>query len=100
VEQAKGALVATEGLDPAAASERLRARARVSQRTVVDVAREVVQDAQRDRTAVIAAERARSRAAEARAAHAEAALEATQAAASQNDGGADGPAATPDDQQR
>jgi GAF domain-containing protein len=60
VEQAKGALVATEGLDPAAASERLRVRARASQRTVADVAREVVQDAQRDRTAVLAAERARS----------------------------------------
>jgi GAF domain-containing protein len=100
VEQAKGALVATEGLDPAAASERLRARAGASQRTVADVAREVVQDAQRDRTAVIAAERARSRAAEARAEHAEAALEAAQAAASQNDGGADGPPATPDDRQR
>src|SRR5215207_9148771 len=56
VEQAKGALVATEGLDPAAASERLRARAGASQRTVADVAREVVQDAQRDRTAVIADE--------------------------------------------
>jgi hypothetical protein len=95
VEQAKGALVATEGLDPAAASERLRARAEASQRTVVDVAREVVQAAQRDRTAVIAAERARSRAAEARAAHAEAALEADQAAASQKDAGADGPPAAP-----
>jgi signal transduction protein with GAF and PtsI domain len=100
VEQARGALVATEGLDPAAASERLRARAGASQRTVVDVAREVVQDAQRDRTAVLAAERARSRAAEARAARAEAALEAAQAAASQNDGGADRPPATPDDRQR
>jgi hypothetical protein len=44
VEQAKGALVATEGLDPAAASERLRVRAGASQRTVADVAREVVQD--------------------------------------------------------
>jgi ANTAR domain/GAF domain len=87
VEQAKGALVATEGLDPAAASERLRARAGASQRTVADVAREVVQDAQRDRTAVIAAERARSRAAEARAEHAEAALQAAQAEASENDGG-------------
>src|SRR5512132_452649 len=76
VEQARGALVATEGLDPAAASERLRARAGASQRTVAEVAREVVQDAQRDRTAVIVAERARSRAAEARAARAEAALEA------------------------
>jgi hypothetical protein len=100
VEQAKGALVATEGLDPAAASERLRARAGASQRTVADVAREVVQDAQRDRTAVLAAERARSRAAEARAAHAEAPLEAAQAAASQNDDGADGPPASPDDRQR
>jgi hypothetical protein len=95
VEQAKGALVATEGLDPAAASERLRARAAASQRTVADMAREVVQDAQRDRTAVMAAERARSRAAEARAAHAEAALEAAQAAASQKDAGADGPPTAP-----
>jgi hypothetical protein len=62
---------------------------------VADVAREVVQDAQRDRTAVIAAERARSRAAEARAEHAEAALEAAQAAADENDGGADGPLTIP-----
>jgi GAF domain-containing protein len=95
VEQAKGALVATEGLDLAVASERLRVRARASQRTVADVAREVVQDAQRDRTAVIAAERARSRAAEARAEHAEAALQAAHAAADENDGGADGPPTIP-----
>src|SRR5215218_8943435 len=95
VEQAKGALVATEGLDLAAASERLRVRAGASQRTVADMAREVVQDAQRDRTAVLAAERARSRAAEARAAHAEAALEAAHAAADENDGGADGPPTIP-----
>jgi GAF domain-containing protein len=54
VEQATGALVATEGLDPAAASQRLRARAEASQRTVAEVAREVVQDARRNRTAVIA----------------------------------------------
>jgi len=94
VEQAKGALVATEGLDPAAASERLRARAGASQRTVAEVAREVVQDAQRDRTAVIAVERARSRAAEARAEQAEAALEAAQAAANLKDAGADGPPPT------
>jgi hypothetical protein len=59
------------------------------------VAREVVQDAQRDRTAVLAAERARSRAAEARAAHAEAALEAAHAKANQKDAGADGPPAIP-----
>jgi ANTAR domain/GAF domain len=95
VEQAKGALVATEGVDLAAASERLHARAGASQRSVADVAREVVQDAQRDRTAVIAVERARSRAAEARAEHAEAALEAAHAEASQKDGGADGPPAIP-----
>jgi hypothetical protein len=54
-----------------------------------------VQDAQRDRTAVMAAERARSRAAEARAAHAEAALEAAQAAASKKDARADGPPTAP-----
>ena len=100
VEQAKGALVATEGLDSAAASERLRARAGASQRTVADVAREVVQDAQRDRTAVLAAERARSRAAEARAEHAEAALQATKAEANEKNGGAEGPPAIPNDPQR
>jgi GAF domain-containing protein len=100
VEQAKGALVATEGLDLAVASQRLRARARASQRTVADVAREVVQDAQRDRTAVLAAERARSRAAEARAAHAEAALEAAHAETNQKDAGAEAPPATPDKRQR
>src|SRR6266540_3989367 len=100
VEQAKGALMATEGLDSAAASERLRARAGASQRTVADVAREVVQDAQRDRTAVLAAERARSRAAEARAEHAEAALQAAQAGANEKHGGAEGPAAIPNDPQR
>ena len=94
VEQAKGALVATEGLDPAAGASGC-ARAGASQHTLADVAREVVQDAQRDRTAGIAAERARSQAAEARAEQAEAALEATQAAASQNDGGADGPPPAP-----
>jgi GAF domain-containing protein len=79
VEQAKGALVATEGLDPATASQRLRARAGASQRTVADVAREVVQDAQRNRTAVLAA---------------------TQAEANENDGGAEAPPATPNDRQR
>jgi GAF domain-containing protein len=100
VEQAKGALVATEGLDPATASQRLRARAGASQRTVADVAREVVQDAQQDRTAVLAAERARFRAAEARAEHAEAALEATQAEANEKNGGAEGPPAIPNDRQR
>jgi GAF domain-containing protein len=100
VEQAKGALVATEGLDSAAAGERLRARAGASRRTVADVAREVVQDAQRDRTAVLAAERARSRAAEARADHAEAALEAAQAGVNERDGGAEGPPTIPNDPQR
>ena len=100
VEQAKGALAATEGLDPAAANQRLRARAEASQRTVADVAREVVQDAQRDRTAVLAAERARSRAAEARAEHAEAALEAAKAEANQKNNAVESPPATPDKRQR
>jgi hypothetical protein len=50
----RGRWWATEGLDPGAASERLRARAGASQRTVADVTREVMQDAQRDRTAVAA----------------------------------------------
>ena len=63
---------------------------------MADVAREVVQDARRDRTAMIAAERARSRAAEARAEHAEAALEVAEAAADEDDGGADGPLTIPD----
>jgi hypothetical protein len=62
---------------------------------VAEVAREVVQDAQRDRTAVIVAERARSRAAEARAEQAEAALEAAQAAANLKDAGADRPPTAP-----
>jgi GAF domain-containing protein len=100
VEQAKGALVATEGLDPAAAGERLGARAAASQRSVIEVAREVVQDAQRDRTAVLAAERARSRAAEARTTHAEAALQAAHAEASQKDAGAEGPPAIPNNRRR
>jgi hypothetical protein len=64
------------------------------------VAREVVQDAQRDRTAVIAAERARSRAAEARAAHAEAALEAAQAEANERDAEGMGRRPAPNDQRR
>jgi hypothetical protein len=67
---------------------------------VTDVAREVVQDAQRDRTAVIAAERARSRAAEARAAHAAAALQAAQAEANENDGGGGRAALPPNDRRR
>jgi ANTAR domain/GAF domain len=100
VEQARGALAATEGLDPAAASERLHARAGASQRPVADVAREVVQAAQRDRTSVLAAEWARSRAAEARAVHAEAALEAAQAETSQKNNGVEAPPATPDKRQR
>jgi hypothetical protein len=78
----------------------LRVRAGASQRSLVDVAREVVQDAQRDRTAVLAVERARSRAAEARAEHAEAGLEAAEAEASQKDAGGEGPPASPDDRRR
>jgi hypothetical protein len=62
---------------------------------VADVAREVVQDAQRDRAAVIVAERARSRAAEARAEHAEAALEAAKAEANEQGGAEEHPPTTP-----
>ncbi len=45
VEQAKGVLMAREGVDPREAFERLRARARGSRRKLADVAAEVVRDA-------------------------------------------------------
>jgi hypothetical protein len=86
VEQAKGALVATEGLDPARpASGCAPVRGCHSAPWPTWPARSY-RTAQRDRAAVIVAERARSRAAEARAEHAEAALEAAQAAANDHDG--------------
>ena len=78
IEQAKGVLVATQGVGPDAAFQQLRAWARSSQRRVADLAQEVVQEAQRERIAGLAVEDERVRAAEARAQQAEAALEAAQ----------------------
>jgi hypothetical protein len=71
IEQAKGVLAATEGVDPDAAFQQLRKRARSSSRKVADLAQEVVQDAQRERVAALAVDDARVRAAEARAREAE-----------------------------
>jgi GAF domain-containing protein len=79
IEQAKGVLAATKGTDPEAAFQQLRARARASSRKLVEVAQEVVQDAQRQRLAALALDDARIRAAEARAQAAEQALQAAQA---------------------
>jgi hypothetical protein len=78
IEQAKGVLVATQGVTPDAAFQQLRTWARSSQRRVADLAQEVVQEAQRERIAGLAVDDARVRAAEARAQQAEAALEAAQ----------------------
>jgi GAF domain-containing protein len=79
IEQAKGVLAATQGTDPEAAFQQLRARARSSSRKLAELAREVVQDAQRQRLAALALDDARVREAEARARAAEQALEAAQA---------------------
>lgn len=84
IEQAKGVLVAAQGLTPEAAFERLRAEGRSSRRKVAEVAREVVQAAQRERLAALAASNALVRAGEAQARYAELAmaeLEARQARA-------------------
>jgi hypothetical protein len=56
--------------------QQLRARARSSSRKLADLAREVVQEAQRERVAVLAMDDARGRVAEARAQAAEQALQA------------------------
>jgi GAF domain-containing protein len=79
IEQAKGVLAATQGSDPEAAFQQLRARARASSRKLADLAREVVQDAQRQRLAALALDDARIREAETRAQAAERALRAAQA---------------------
>jgi putative methionine-R-sulfoxide reductase with GAF domain len=76
IEQAKGVLAATQGTDPEAAFQQLRARARASSRKLAELAQEVVQDAQRQRLAALALDDARVREAEARAQAAEQALEA------------------------
>lgn len=76
IEQAKGVLAATQGIDPEAAFQQLRARARSSSRKLAVVAQEVVQDAQRRRLAAQAVDDVRMREAEARAQVAEQALQA------------------------
>ncbi|HEU4398140.1 MAG TPA: ANTAR domain-containing protein, partial [Actinomycetota bacterium] len=78
IEQAKGVLVATGGVGPDAAFQQLRKRARSSSRKLADLAREVVQDAQRERIAALAVDDARVRAAEGRARAAEQAVVAAQ----------------------
>jgi hypothetical protein len=78
IEQAKGVLAATQGLEPEAAFQRLRTRARTSSRKLAELAREVVQDAQRQRLAALAVDDVRVREAEARALAAEQALAAAQ----------------------
>jgi signal transduction protein with GAF and PtsI domain len=78
IEQAKGVLAATEGVDPDAAFQQLRKQARSSSRKLADLAQEVVQAAQRKRVAATAVEDARVRAAETRAREAEQALRAVQ----------------------
>jgi signal transduction protein with GAF and PtsI domain len=79
IEQAKGVLAAFQGTGPDAAFQQLRARARASSRKLTEVAQEVVQNAQRERTAALAVDDARVRAAEARARAAEQALQAAEA---------------------
>jgi signal transduction protein with GAF and PtsI domain len=78
IEQAKGVLAATRGVDPDAAFQQLRKRARSSSRKLVDLAQEIVQEAQRERVAALAVDDVRVRAAEARAQQAEQALQAAQ----------------------
>jgi putative methionine-R-sulfoxide reductase with GAF domain len=78
IEQAKGVLAATQGIDPEAAFQQLRARARASSRKLTELAREVVQDAQRERLAALALDDLRVQEAEARAEAAEQALQAAQ----------------------
>ena len=76
VEQAKGVLAATQEVTPDERFQQLRARARSSSRKLADLAREVVQQAQRERVAALAIDDARGRVAEARAQAAEQALQA------------------------
>jgi putative methionine-R-sulfoxide reductase with GAF domain len=79
IEQAKGVLAATQGTDPEVAFQQLRARARSASRKLAEVAREVVQDAQRQRLAAQALDDTRVREAEARALAAEHTLKAARA---------------------
>jgi GAF domain-containing protein len=79
IEQAKGVLAATQGTDPEVAFQQLRTRARASSRKLAELAREVVQDAQRERLAALALDDVRVREAEVRAQAAEQALQDAQA---------------------
>jgi ANTAR domain len=74
--KAKGVLAATRGVTPDQGFQQLRARARSSSRKLADLAREVVQQAQRERVAALAIDDARVGAAEARAQDAEQTLQA------------------------
>ena len=76
IEQAKGVLAASQEVTPDERFQPLRTRARTSSRTLADLAREVVQQAQRERVAALAIDDARGRMAEARAQAAEQALQA------------------------
>jgi predicted component of type VI protein secretion system len=76
IEQAKGVLAASQEVTPDEGFQQLRARAGSSSRTLADLAREVVQQAQRERVAALAIDDARGRVAEARAQAAEQALQA------------------------
>jgi hypothetical protein len=76
IEQAKGVLAATRGVNPDEAFQQLRHQARSCSRRLADLAQEVVQAAQRERVAALAVDDARVRAAEARAREAEQALQA------------------------
>jgi GAF domain-containing protein len=78
IEQAKGVLAVTRGVDADQAFQQLRRQARSSSRKLADLAQEVVQEAQRERIAALAVDDARVRAAEARAREAEQALRAAQ----------------------
>ena len=74
IEQAKGVLAASQEVTPDEGFQQLRARS--SSRTLDDLAREVVQEAHRERVAALAIDDARGRVAEARAQAAEQALQA------------------------
>ena len=100
IEQAKGVLAATQGIDPDAAFQQLRARARSSSRKLAVVAQEVVQDAQRRRLTAHAVDDVRLREARARARAAEQALQDGQAKLDQRRGVLDQSQAAADERDR
>jgi ANTAR domain/GAF domain len=100
IEQAKGVLAATQGSDPETAFQQLRVRARTSSRKLAELAREVVQDAQRERLAALALDDLRVREAETRAQAAEQALQAAQADLAQRRAALDQAQVAADDRDR